>query len=122
MNKSLKFFLVGLVIAVLVVLGGLANSYRLESTVKTLESICVEEGKNDISEWGKFNLVCDAESLGMDSVGIQLKVAEAHRKAKQSLEWPYIVAIGILAISIMPLAWYFLLARIRELRDAIAGK
>lgn len=114
--------MVGVVIAVLVVLGGLANTYRLESKVKTLESMCVEEGKNDKSEWGKFELVCDAESLGMDSVGIQLKVAEAYREARQSREWPYIVAIAILAISIIPLAWYFLLARIRELRDAIAGK
>jgi hypothetical protein len=49
MNKSTKIFLGGVVIAVLVVLGGLANTYRLDSKVKELESMCVKEGKNDKS-------------------------------------------------------------------------
>ena len=81
-----------------------------------------EEGKRDKSELGEFELVCDAESLNMKSVGIQLEIAEAHRELRRSKEWPYILALGILAVSVMPLAWYFLLARIRELHDAITGE
>lgn len=122
MGKPIIIFLCGLGIAVFVAVGGLANTYRLDSKVQKLEAMCLEEEKNDKSEWAEFELVCDAKSLGMNSVGIQLKVAEAYREARHSREWPNIVALGILAISILPLAWYFFLARIRELRDAIAEK
>ena len=34
----------------------------------------------------------------------------------------YAAAIGILALSLLPWAWYFLLRRIREMGDAIRGK
>ena len=51
-----------------------------------------------------------------------MQVAEAYLEVKKSREWPYIVALGVLAVSIIPLAWYFLLGRIRELSNAIKGK
>lgn len=120
MNKSIKILIGGLSVAAIVIVVGLVNTYRLDSKVQQLELTCIEEGKVDkSSEW---ELVCEAKQLSLDSVGIQLEIAEAQLDAKKSREWPYIFALGILAISVVPFAWYFLLARVRELHDAITGK
>ncbi|WP_286978181.1 hypothetical protein [Pseudomonas sp.] len=122
MSNPIKIFLAGLAIAFLVLIGQLANTYRLESILKELQAQCIEEGKNDKTEWADFELVCDAGSLGVNSTGIQKKVVEANSKVKQSRVLPYNIVAIILAIFTAPLAWYFILARIRELRDVLAGK
>jgi len=54
--------------------------------------------------------------------GIQDRIVKAQREASASKQWPYIVAEWILGLSLLPWAWYFLLRRIQELREAIVGK
>jgi len=44
------------------------------------------------------------------------------RQGERWLEQATVIAIGVLVLSAIPYAWYFLLRRIRELRDAIVGK
>jgi hypothetical protein len=73
-------------------------------------------------------LICDAEWLASaerDSetlVGIQARFAAENRRLSDYERWPYVLAARVLAFSGVPWAWYFLLRRIRELRDAIIGK
>ncbi len=125
MKSSAKILLIGTAVAIIVAVAGLANTSRLESKVRDLEALCVEEGKkSEIAHLA--TMVCDAESLSADRFdnlkSIQLEVSNAHNDTKQSKEWPYILSLAILAISALPVAWYFLLGRIRELSNAVKGK
>jgi hypothetical protein len=128
MDKPAKILLGGTICAAIIAAVGFANTHRLESKLRNLEAECVEEGKGDKLESGRFKLVCDAESLvdlernSESSVGIQARVAAAKRQVLASESWPYILAAGVLVFSGLPWTWYFLLRRIRELRDAIIGK
>lgn len=96
--------------------------------MRNLEAECVEEGKRNKLESGRLTLICDAEWLASterDSealVGIQARLATEDRRLSDYERWPYVLAAGVLAFSGVPWAWYFLLRRIRELRDAIIGK
>lgn len=126
MGKPLKIFIFGMFFSGFIVIAGIANVYRLDSKVLKLQELCVE--KDSTSEYAEFAvMVCDADSLSASSnlVGIQFEISEAHREARQFRSWLYIIYIfsfGVVVISVLPLGWYFFLARIRELRDAIAGK
>lgn len=126
MDKSTKIFLGGVICAAIIAAVGFANTHRLESKVRNLEAECVEEDKRENKlkpgESG-WMTICDAESLGLEGyVGIQARLAAAKREVSDSERWPYVLAAGVLVFSGVPWAWYFLLRRIRELRDAISGK
>ena len=80
---------------------GFANTDRLESKLQNLEAECVEEGKRDKLESGRFKLPCDPESLvdlernSEPSVGVQARVAAAEREVLASERWPYVLAAGV---------------------------
>ena len=128
MDKPIKLFLGGVICAAIIAAVGFANTHRLESKVRNLEAECVEEDKRENKlepgERGWRN-ICDAEQLARFSealVGSQARLAAAKREVSASERWPYVLAAGVLVFSGVPWAWYFLLRRIRELRDAISGK
>lgn len=122
--------LVGGALAAALVFGiGKANTYRLEANLRNLQTECIEEGKKETlaKSFGGI-LICDpmdlylSESSKNPHVGIQAKVVAAQKDVFGSEKWFLPVAIVLLVMSALPWFWYFLLRRIRELRDAILGK
>ena len=79
-------------------------------------------GDDDKSEWGQFALVCDSyvlQSTPGALVGVQKRIVQADLAA-HSWQVDAMVAASFLALLCsVPFAWYFLLARIKELADAI---
>lgn len=117
--------LAGIGCATIISVASYANIQRLESKLGRLEAQCVEEGEKDTSEWAEFKLVCEAGELmssGITSVGIQVQIVKTQEEIWSSSEWLFFLAALVLLLSAIPWAWYFLLRRIRELRDAITGK
>lgn len=76
--------------------------------------------------WLKDALVCDPDILSKlrasDEVGIQKQIIESLSTSGHTFNDAKVVALFIFLLFISPYAWYFLLRRIREVRDAIAGK
>jgi len=133
MNKPSTVLLGGAICSALIVGARFANTYRLESIVRQLEAQCVEEAKRDIST-PRWVSVCKAgelikarelvklESTTFSSEGTQAQIVAAQHNLRNSEDWPFALAAIVFIISAVPWGWYFLLRRIRELRDAIAGK
>lgn len=143
MEKPTKILVSGMICATLVFCALYANTYRLESKLHQLESVCIEEGKRRLKEgkqpdgeltipswamdWSHESvLICDPNVLGhmeSPSVGIQAQISQTQHDVWKSLNYDYnYIAPYILLISAIPWLWYFLLRRVRELRDAITGK
>ncbi len=149
MDKPTKILLGGIVCASIIASGQLFRNHWLENQLKQIEAECIAEGKTEILEGAR--LLCNAEDLerlaaqteslprlqggdiidqvafaqtNPNAVIVQAKLVFAYREfqAVQANSWPYPVAALIVGISALPWLWYFLLRRIRELRDAIVGK
>ena len=130
MNQPIKILIMGVLIAALIATAGFLNSYYLESKLHTLESECAH-GKSkekdnhnelDFSSYGK--LVCDSEELrGIGKLkGIQAQILQNQNDIWLSKKWYYSITLLVLIVSAAPLFWYFLLQRIREIRNVIVGK
>jgi hypothetical protein len=122
MKKPTKILLGGALCAALIAAVGALNTARLKNNLRALEAQCERE-RTEL----RPKLVCDAGDLSDlvstgPLVGIQAQIAEAHDDVRNSSAMPGLLAIGILIISAIPWTWYFLLRRIRELREAIVVK
>lgn len=129
MEKPTKVFLVGASFAALLFAGGKAHTLYLETKLDDLLSKCVAESARE-SKAGtlKFELVCDPKDLSRSRsdknplVGVQAELAKVQGQLSDSGEWPLLIALFVVVVSALPWAWYFLLRRIRELRDTIVGR
>ncbi|MGH8120604.1 MAG: hypothetical protein ACRESK_08330 [Gammaproteobacteria bacterium] len=130
MDKPIKFLLTGTSLALLIFIGGYLTSIYDSSQITSLVEKCktetAEAPKGPWLEYQKAPLVCDPGELtrgGLDGVeGIQKEIVAAQLNAGRTFNNAIIVAIIVFVLLSAPYAWYFLLRRIRELRDAIAGK
>ena len=128
LEKPTIVLLGGILAAALIVGAGFANRYRLESNLRNLQAECIEEGKKETlaKSFGGV-LICDPMELYLSEsqnphVGIQAKLVAAKGEVLETGEWFIPIAIAVLVISALPWSWYFLLRRIRELRETILGK
>lgn len=132
LDKTTKILLGGIVVAALVVGIGYVASIRANSHVSDLIAQCqAENARSRASKsqdgWENTPLICDPKILrtisrNSPTVGIQAQIMDTQGQGERWLEQAITVAIGVLFLSAMPYAWYFLLRRLRELRDAITGK
>ena len=130
MEKPTKILIGGVLCAALIAGVGALNTARLKANLKALEARCGEDGKKDQQTTGTaFEPTCDGDELSRLAwkqtgpfVGIQADILAAHDNVRNSPAKPGLLAIGFLIVSVIPWAWYFLLRRIRELRDAVVGK
>lgn len=72
-------------------------------------------------------LVCDPVSLQYPRIELRLtpiqdQILESQRGGNSWLEGTLTLAIVVTLISTIPYLWYFLLRRVREVRDAVVGK
>lgn len=126
MDRPSKIFLGGIICAAFIAAIGFVNTYRLEYKLKQLEADCIKQGVHKESKLD-FQMICDAKDLSWRSdtnalVGIQASIVATQREVWKYGGWPYLIAAAVLVVSGIPWGWYFLLHRIRELRDAIVGK
>lgn len=120
MDKPIKILLSGIACAGIIASGQVFYNRWLENQLKQIEAEC-------IIERGERTWVCDAEELETVDVkgqGVQTKLVSAYRAVQQEKLFPrfFLIAAFIMVLSALPWLWYFLLRRIRELRDAILGK
>lgn len=124
-----KALIAGILLAVLVLAAGLADTQRLERRVREIRAACEDEGRrqaNAESVPSSWELDCNpgslASSTAPDPSGVQGELARAERQRVQGSDWAVPAAL-IVAVSLsLPWIWYFVLDRIRELRHAIVGK
>lgn len=129
MDRPGKFLALGLAVAALTLITGKLIESKLQSDVFALIAQCNAENQRNRSApgpaWNRDPLVCAPESLQRhsgDVVGIQAEIVRAARKADRAWDVPLTIALAAGIVGALPYTWYFLLRRIRELRDAIIGR
>ncbi len=133
MDKPAKILIGGIIAGALIY--GLAemNMFRLERRVQELQRACVAETEAEAKKQGALSalasifsgkMTCDPVELARSDgyTGIQGQLAAAERDVLRWANWPQISSIAIPLVCSLPWLWYFFLRRIRELREAIAGK
>jgi hypothetical protein len=104
-----------------------------ERRVQELQRACVAETEAEAKKQGALSalasifsgkMTCDPVELARSDgyTGIQGQLAAAERDVLRWANWPQISGIAIPLVCSLPWLWYFFLRRIRELREAIAGK
>ena len=130
MDKPTRYLIVGFVISTLICTVGYLTSIYEKSQVRSLVEKCNAETSGDPKgpwlNYQKIPLVCDPATLSelgvSDPVGIQKEIVAAQSNAGRTFDNAIIVASIVFGIFAIPYSWYFLLCRIRELRDAITGR
>jgi hypothetical protein len=129
MDKPTKILLGGIVCAGMIASGQMFYNRSLENKVNQLKAECIAEDMAEREKTpGKGQTVCDAEELeGVVEVkgqGVQAKLVYAYRdlQREKSSSRFFLFAAVVVGVSALPWLWYFLLRRIRELRDVIVGK
>lgn len=130
MDKPTKYLFAGLALAALIcIVGYLASLYensQLTSLVEKCNAEALQAPKGPWLNYRKAPLVCDPADLAglrvSDVVGVQKEIVVTQLNVGRALNNSLVLAVIVLVLFAAPYAWYFLLRRIRELRDAIAGR
>jgi len=133
LDKPAKILISGIFVGALIYGLGEVNTHRLERRVQELQRACVAETEAEAKKQGTFSAlasifsgkaICDPVDLARSEgySGIQGQLAAAERDVLRWANWPQISAIAIPLLFSLPGLLYFFLRRIRELREAIAGK
>lgn len=132
MDKTTKILIAGLALGGAVVTGGLVNTHRLEIKVEELRSACIAEGEKEARVPGSYAALaaqyggkksCDPDQSAENPYeGLPAKLVAAYQDVIDSRNQFLPIAVGLFLLSALPWCWYFLLRRIRELREAILGK
>lgn len=131
MDRTIKILICGVVFGFITIAVGYAGLQRSKARVSALVEQCKTENAhssvppNDPLAGAQF--ICDPvelrnPSLTSELVGIQSQLVKAQVEGESWFEKSITLAVGIVLLFGAPYAWYFLLRRIRELRNAIAGK
>jgi len=103
----------------------------LESTIADLQAKCSAKSEEDAKSgkaYGHDPLVCDPKKLTYAGLaGIQKDLSEKQKEIDVEQQYypmvlPYLIALIVLVIAVLPWSWYFLMRRIREVSDAIRGR
>jgi hypothetical protein len=129
MKAPTKIFLTGCSVSAVCFFAGRVALAPLQSNLGSLVTECHVEGvkvkelNTDGTSMQKDRLVCDPRTLVRlgDSVGIQAQIIEAQKELTSYTLLTQLGALFVFAIGAAPLLWYFLLQRIRELREAVVG-
>ena len=133
MVKLAKILICGIFLGALIYSIGEMNTFRLERKVQELQRACVAETEAEAKKQGALSALtsifsgkatCDPVELAKSDgySGVQGQLAAAERDVLRWANWPQISGIATSLMCCFPWLWYFFLRRIRELREAIAGK
>lgn len=136
MDKPTKILLAGATLSALIVASGWGFSEYAEFHLDELVGRCkaqniriverAQKRQGGKESWEDDPLICDPSELGdlsNSAVGIQADIITANRRVNyKPFNWAMAAALVVFVLVASPYSWYFLLRRIRELRDAIVGK
>jgi hypothetical protein len=133
LDKPAKILIGGILAGALIYGLGEMNRFRLERRVQELQRTCVAETEAEAKKQGTLSAlvsifsgkaICDPVELARSNgyTGVQGQLAAAERDVLRWANWPQKCGIAIPLLCSLPWLWYFFLRRIRELREAIAGK
>lgn len=130
MERHTKYFLVGATLASIILLGGYLTSIYDNSQLSSLVAKCKAETaqapKGPWLDFQKAALVCEPDVLSKlgaeNAVGIQKEIVVSRSASGRTFNNAKVTALVVFLLFGTPYAWYFLLRRIRELRDAVVGK
>jgi len=136
MGKPMKILIVGLALGVAVAGSGVVNTHRLQAKLDELRTICIAEGEKEAMVPGNYaalaakyggKSLCDPVELshsnsGSEPSGVQGQLVKTHHELLGSEQWPILLGATITLLLAVPWIWYFLLRRIKEIREAITGK
>lgn len=140
---------IGLTLGGAILAGGHWNMQRLQREEHRLRVACAAEEQKalqlrdplepPLSTWN-FDGIPDAEDRCHPAIlavngrlheaaegetplrRVQQELVDVHNAAVQFREWPAVIGVGVFTLFAVPWAWYFLLRRIRELREAVMGR
>ena len=118
----------GAVICGLVVGVGQLRVLQLQDHLREFRAKCAEESDKTMKESElDFQLLCDPAELrrmqtDRPAPGIQGQLVDTQRSLNRWQQIPIFIGLGVLVFLGLPYCWYFVLRRIRELREAIIGK
>ncbi len=123
MDRQTKYLLVGATLAVCILLGGYVASIYENSQLSSLVEKCRAQAAQAPNGKG---LVCEPNVLfklvGENDIGIQKQIVESLSTSERTFDNAKYIALIVFILFCLPYGWYFLLRRIRELRDAVAGR
>ncbi len=124
MDKSTKALIIGAVCGLAIASIGVIINWQLQQKLESLVKTCAAERDKTANSSLRFEPFCDPRDLAaFDSgVGIQGEIISVQRQLNWLDRWLQLLGLTIAAGSALPWCWYFLLARVRELCDAIIGK
>lgn len=127
MDKPTTSLLAGVSIAILGAMISPVQTTRLEQRLESLHRACIDEGTKMVEDGApaSFILTCDPVELATTSGtfgGTQQQVAVAQNRLWTWQRLSVRVPLGVAGLLALPWAWYFLLRRVRELRDAVTGQ
>jgi len=130
MDRQTKYLLVGTTLAAIIFVGGYLTSIYDNSQLSLLVEKCkAETAQAPRGPWLNYQkapLVCEPDvlsKLGVDDVGgIQKEIVVSLSASGRNFNNAKVIALSVFLLFGAPYAWYFLLRRIQELRDAVAGK
>jgi hypothetical protein len=133
LDKPAKILISVIFVGALIYGLGEMNKFRLERKVQELQRACVAETEAEAKKQGTVSALtsifsgkatCDPVELAKSDgySGVQGQLAAAERDVLRWANWPQISGIAVSLMCCFPWLWYFFLRRIRELREAIAGK
>ena len=120
-----KFLIAGAVLAGVLLVGHTFYAPGLDRKLARLQSECAAAAPPpEIAELGGV-FVCDPVALASSTYdrpqGVQRDLAQTQWERVQWHDGIAPVAFWFCILCCLPWAWYFLLRRIRELRDAVIG-
>lgn len=136
MDKLKKILITGLALGAAVAAGGVVNTHRLQAKLEELRTACIAEDEKEAKVPGSYTALaaqfggktlCNPVELSLSSNsnelrGLQEQLVTTQRALVDSRQWPIFLGTAIALFLAIPWTWYFLLRRLREIREAITGK
>lgn len=130
MDRNTQYLVVGATLAASILFGGYLTSIydnsQLSSLVEKCKAETAQAQKGPWLDYQKAPLVCEPDVLSKlgadDAVGIQKEIVVSLSASGRTFNNAKVIALVVFLLFGTPYAWYFLLRRIRELRDAVTGK
>lgn len=123
LSNPVKALAIGVLLAIAVFIGGQFRALTARKQLKALETQCSEEASHEKIPAG-FEMDCTAASLRSDTnlVGTQSEIKKRDRQIQTITNENAFFGGLIFALFSVPWLWYFLLARIKEFREAAIGR
>ena len=131
MERGARPLLISAAIAAAMAIAGFGASARLQANLDSAVATCKADKRPAFTDpktgeqIGVGEMICDPIEYysHMDDpwVSPQKEIRDAIRAKWSQPDWLFVVAVVVMAIGALPYAWYFLLLRLKEVREALTG-